>query len=176
MRKTNHCRSEDSACNARPVHTDGSRASVGRSACRFRSTSTTGPSRSPSALQYRAKSSCMGECRSDRQRFSSRCAKDKGSIDPRCCNSRSGLTIRSGDNPTSTVAATRIGRMGGWVCLSNHEISARRRLLEESAARGSGRSRHRLDSRPSRCNRALVVPRPGPAVDDPETAERPERK
>jgi hypothetical protein len=49
--------------------------------------------------------------------------KDKGS--------RSGLTIRSGDNPTSTVAATRIGRMGGWVRLSNHEISARRRLLEE---------------------------------------------
>jgi len=44
--------------------------------------------------------------------------KDKGLNRPaRYCNSRSGLTIRSGDNPTSTVAATRIGRMGGWVRL-----------------------------------------------------------
>ena len=25
-RKTNHCHSEDSACNARPVHTDGSKS------------------------------------------------------------------------------------------------------------------------------------------------------
>ena len=42
--------------------------------------------------------------------------KDKRLNRPaRYCNSRSGLTIRSGDNPTSTVAATRIGRMGGWV-------------------------------------------------------------
>jgi hypothetical protein len=42
--------------------------------------------------------------------------KDKGLNSPaRYCNSRSGLTIRSGDNPTSTVAATRIGRMGGGV-------------------------------------------------------------
>jgi hypothetical protein len=51
--------------------------------------------------------------------------KDKGLNRPaRYCNSRSGLTIRSGDNSTSTVAATRIGRMGGWVRLSNHRSSA----------------------------------------------------
>jgi hypothetical protein len=51
--------------------------------------------------------------------------KDKGLNRPaRYCNSRSGLTIRSGDNPTSTVAATRIGRMGGWVRLSNHGIKS----------------------------------------------------
>src|SRR5262245_16599743 len=50
------------------------------------------------------------------------------------------------------------------------------RPLEEAAARGSGKSRHRLDRRSSRCNRALVVPRLSPAVDDPESAERPERK
>src|SRR5215468_12442045 len=56
-----------------------------------------------------------------------------------------------------------------------HALLLRWRLLEEVAARGSGRSRHWLDKRPSRCNRALVVPRPGPAADDPERAERPER-
>ena len=57
--------------------------------------------------------------------------KDKGLNRPaRYCNSRSGLTIRSGNNPTSTVAATRIGRMGGWVRLSNHGISARRASLK----------------------------------------------
>ena len=57
--------------------------------------------------------------------------KDKGlNIPARYCNSRSGLAIRFGDNPTSTVAATRVRRMGGWVRLSNHGISARRRLLE----------------------------------------------
>jgi hypothetical protein len=42
--------------------------------------------------------------------------KDKGLNRPaRYRNSHSGLTIRSGDNPTSTVAASCIGRMGGWV-------------------------------------------------------------
>src|SRR5204863_9723244 len=49
------------------------------------------------------------------------------------------------------------------------------RLLEEAAARGSGRSRHWLDKHPSRCNRALVVSRLGPAAAAPERAKRPER-
>jgi hypothetical protein len=56
--------------------------------------------------------------------------KDKGSIDPRAAATRAAASPRSGDNPTSTVAATRIGRMGGWVRLSNHEISARRASLK----------------------------------------------
>jgi hypothetical protein len=54
----------------------------------------------------------------------------------RCCNSRSGLTIRSGDNPTSTVAATRVGRMGGRVRLSNHRISARGASLKSPQPAG----------------------------------------
>ena len=56
-----------------------------------------------------------------------------------------------------------------------HALRLLWRLLEEAAAHEPDRSRHWLDKRPSRCNRALVVPRLGPAADAPERAERPER-
>src|SRR5262245_36646755 len=49
-------------------------------------------------------------------------------------------------------------------------------IIEEAVARGSGRSGHRLGRRSSRCNRTHDVTRKGPAIDDPESAMRPERK